>query len=109
MRLPGLVVGGRRGTHLTGHASGRYESGLRADPSRVHRRNVMVSAAVVVGLQRGPAGRALHGHQLGRRNGDQTVAAVRACWKHGNFSVTSARTFRTVAEGDATRAPTHGR
>lgn len=86
MRLPRLIVsggGGRRGTHLAPHASGRgrYErGGLRTDPGRVHGRHLMVStdAAVMVG-QRGPAGRALHGHQLGRRYGDQTVAAVRTC------------------------------
>lgn len=80
--MPGLVVvrGRGRGTHLAGHASRgrRYErGGLRADPSRVHRRHLMVSAAAVVVVvgQRGPAGRALHGHQFGRGHGDQTVAA----------------------------------
>lgn len=86
VRLPGLVVSGRRGTHLAAHARGRYERGLRTDPR--HGRHLMVSAdraaaaaAVVVGRQRGPAGRALHGHQFGRRHGDQAVAAVSACEK----------------------------
>lgn len=92
MRLPGLVVGGRRGAHLSAHASCGHQSRLRADPRRrVHGRNLMVAAdaddstaadaAVMVVGQRGPAGRVLHGHQFGRRNGDQAVAAVRACRK----------------------------
>jgi len=48
MCLTGLVVSGRRGAHLAAHASGRYERGLRADPCRVHRWHLMVSAAAVV-------------------------------------------------------------
>lgn len=78
VRLPGLVVGGRRGAHLAAHARGRYERGLRADSGGVHGRHLMVSAAdadaataaasvvmMVVG-QSGPAGWTLHGHQFGR-------------------------------------------
>jgi len=70
VRLPGLVVSSRCGTHLTAHASSRYKRGLRAYPGRVHGRHLMVAAnaasaadadSVVVG-QRRPAGRALHGH-----------------------------------------------
>lgn len=90
MSLPGLIVGGRRGAHLSAHASCRHERRLRADPRRVHGRDLMVATdaddtaaaaadadAVMVVGQRGPAGRILHGHQFGRRNGDQAVAAVR--------------------------------
>lgn len=92
MRLPGLIVRSRRGAHLAPHASGRYERGLRTDPSGVHGWHLMVSTsaanattanAVVVG-QRGPTRRTLHGHQFGWRHGDQAVAAVRACWKYKN-------------------------
>jgi len=35
------------------------------------------AAVLVVVGQRGPAGRALHGHQFGRGHGDQTVGACR--------------------------------
>lgn len=72
VRLPGLIVSGRRGAHLAAHARGRNERGLRTDAR--HGRHLMVSTdcaaasaagAVMVGRQRGPAGRALHGHQFG--------------------------------------------
>lgn len=80
MRLTGLVVGGRGRAHLAAHASGRYKRGLRANASSVHWWHVMVStaadAATVMVSQSGPAGRTLHGHQFGRRYGDQAVAAV---------------------------------
>lgn len=89
VRLPGLVVSGRRGAHLAAHARGRYERGLRTDPR--HGRHLMVSAdraaaaaaaaGVMVGRQCGPAGRTLHGHQFRRRHCDQAVAAVGACNK----------------------------
>jgi len=89
MRLSGLVVSSRSGAHLASHARGRYKGGLRTYPGRVHGWHLMVSAdaatatdaeAVVVG-QRRPAGRALHGHQFGRRHSDQAVATVRSCQK----------------------------
>lgn len=90
MRLSGLVVSSRSGAHLASHASGRYEGGLRAYPGWVHGWHLMVSAdttttadaeAVVIS-QRRPAGRALHGHQFGRRHSDQAVTTVRSCRKH---------------------------
>lgn len=79
VRLPRLIVGRRRGAHLAGHTSGWYECGLRADPCRVdHGRHVMVPAAAVVVGERGPTGRRLHGHQFGRRHGDQIAVTTAA-------------------------------